>query len=140
MPLKCLLVPRCQIGSFTCAVQGVMRTEVRAPENLRGARGFRRIVVRMDTDSSALYPCSSVCIRGYLNSVAAPSAPGCAMCGLSGTAHELPGLGLGPTIPPHGEPSYLTPSRRARCFTAFIGPMAQSAGDCRQPIHESAPA
>src|SRR5436309_9989612 len=31
IPLQRLRVARCQIGSFTCAARGVMRTEVRAP-------------------------------------------------------------------------------------------------------------
>ena len=31
IPLRLLLVPRCQLGSITCPVRGMMRTEVRAP-------------------------------------------------------------------------------------------------------------
>src|SRR5438046_2891703 len=48
------------------------------------------------------------------------------MCGLSVTAHELPGLGLGPIIPRHGDPTYLTPTDQLnydlfekRCATAI---------------------
>src|SRR5438045_2079722 len=35
IPLQRLLVPRRQIGSFTCGVRGVLRTEVRMPDDER---------------------------------------------------------------------------------------------------------